>query len=176
MPTRPLTSEDLATLRIDRRLRGYDRRQIDRLLRELAVRHADLAQERDELRERLEAVEQELREYREVKARVSDALVRAEQTADEVHAEASQKAEQTFAEAHEHAEQELERGRREAAATVAAARDEAALLRREVDRLQTVQAEMHAGYRAFLLSALELLDEHDQPPRDANVEPVDELR
>ena len=142
------------------------------------MRHADLAQERDELRERLEAVEQELREYREVKERVGDTLVRAEQTADEVQAEASQKAEQTVAQAREHADQELERARKEAAATVAAARDETALLRREIDRLQTVRTEMHAGYRAFLLSALELLDEHDEPPRDAgtHVEPVDELR
>jgi cell division initiation protein len=178
MPTRPFTPEDLASLRFGRRMRGYDRRQVDLLLHELATRHADLARERDDLRERLEAVEQELVEYRDLKARVSDSLIRAEQVAEEVQADANQNAEQILREARERAAHEREQARDEAAATVAAARAEAARLGREIQRLETVRAEMHAGYRAFLLSALELLDEHDEQPgaEGAHVEPLDQTR
>ncbi len=163
----PLTPEDLTSIRIGRRLRGYDRRQVDRLLRDVAAYQAALVQERDELRERLGAAEQELVEYRDVKGRVSGMLVRAEQLADEVQTDATRNAEEIVTEARRHAEHEVEHAQKEAAETVAARRDELARLQRDIDRLQMVKGEMRAGYRAFLLSALELLDEYDEPPVDA---------
>jgi cell division initiation protein len=164
-----LDPDDLARIRIPRRLRGYDPGEIDYLLERLQASYAEVTLERDKLRERIEAVERELDEGRALRERVSDALVDAERAAEEVRTEAqreaaatlakaTEEAEQTRTRAEEQADQTRTRAEEEAEATLARAAAERSQVENEVERLRMVESEMHAGYRAFLLSALQLLD------------------
>jgi len=61
-----VTSDEIRHIRLERRLRGYDPREVDRLLNELASSFGDLERERDELRERATKLEQGLEEHNEI--------------------------------------------------------------------------------------------------------------
>lgn len=148
--------DDLAHIRIARRLRGYDPGEIDELLDRLQARYSTVVLERDQLRER---IVHEIEESRAHAAHVSDALISAERIADQIRAEARQEADALVAEAVEEASQIRTRAEEDAKATLAHANAERDRVTTELERLRIVETEMHAGYRAFLLSALQLLDD-----------------
>ena len=124
--------------------------------------YREMWDEREELVTRVEQLEREVAEYRELKARLSDALAAAERAAASVRAETGERREAILEQARRRA-QEIVR-------SAETARDE---LRSEVERLQEIENEAHAGARAILVAALEHLeqgDEHggDSGPRDSS--------
>jgi vacuolar-type H+-ATPase subunit H len=102
-------------------------------------------------------LEAELAKRRDREQSVTNALIAAKQHADAIVADARRDAEEILSNAQAGAEQrdDLERLERE--------REEA---QHEVDRLQRIQRDVHAGLTTFLLQAVELVqsDEEDQAP------------
>ena len=149
MATPDLSPKDLQHLRLGR-LRGYDRAAIDELFERLAASYQNVCQEREALLSRVEEIETELAEYREVKHRLSRTLILADRAVEGVRSDA-----------HVRAETILEEARREAQEIVEDAHLEQQRAQAEVERLRQLEIEIHAGYRAFLLTALELLDKSE---------------
>lgn len=125
------------------------------------VSDEEVSREREALGADVEAAAAELLEYRELKHRLSQTLMAASRAADELR---SQVREETNA--------ILEEARTKAEEIVGGSRRELDRLQAEVRRLQGLETEMHSGYRAFLLAALELLDKGDDIEWPESEEPV----
>ena len=121
--------------RFRRRLRGYDPGAVERELGELAADARRLTAERDELeRDR---------------ARLAEQLAGARERIAELEADRGA----ALADARARADE-----------IVTAAREERDRLRQEARRFEELRGELDAGYRAFLLTALELLEARDRAP------------
>jgi DivIVA domain-containing protein len=123
---------DLRSVRFTKRFPGYDPEQVQRLLRRAADRMEELTRQREAAGEELGWA---LRE-----------LANADRRIGELSADGP-------------AEPEPVRDAREVASQIIAdAERRREALEREIERLSVVQNELHAGYRAFLLAALEVLE------------------
>jgi cell division initiation protein len=141
-----LTPVEIRHLRPKRRLFGYDRDGTDRLLDDVRVSFEVVWRERADLTEEVERLESELARFRELEVALRNTLVSAERASDELKAQAGREAELM-----------LENARLNAREITAAAENERERLRTEIRRLKAVETDMRAGYRAFLLTALERL-------------------
>jgi len=144
---------DLATLQetqvFRRRKRFYDANLVDELLEQVRTSY-------DRNSEEWSHLNQEIERYREFDGKLSNVLLHAETGAAGIRADAEREA-----------EDQLQRARKEADALLAKAREENELLREEAAGLETLRSELRTTYRAFLLAALELIEEHpfdDEPP------------
>jgi cell division initiation protein len=144
---------EIRHLRLGRRLLGYDRRATDRLLEDVAASFEDVWRERADLRDELERLEGELQRHREVEEALRNTLLSAERMADELRAQAHREADVIVAEA---------RGKaREVSAEGEAERER---IHTEIRRLRSLESDVRADYRAFLLTALDRLESetHDR--------------
>jgi cell division septum initiation protein DivIVA len=144
---------DLATLQetqvFRRRKRFYDANLVDELLEQVRTSY-------DRNSEEWSRLNQEIERYREFDGKLSNVLLHAETAAAGIRADAEREA-----------EDQLQRARKEADALLAKAREENELLQEEAAGLETLRSELRTTYRAFLLAALELIEEHpfdDEPP------------
>jgi cell division initiation protein len=147
------TPVEIRHLRLGRRLLGYDRRATDRLLEDVAASFEDVWRERADLRDELERLEGELQRHREVEEALRNTLLSAERMADELRAQAHREADVIVAEA---------RGKaREVSAEGEAERER---IHTEIRRLRSLESDVRADYRAFLLTALDRLESetHDR--------------
>jgi cell division initiation protein len=142
-----LTPAEIRHVQLGRRLLGYDRQATDRLLEEIVASFEDVWRERADLRDEIEQLETELTRFKEVEATLRNALVSAERMADEVRAHAQREAEIVVAEA-----------RARARDITGAAEGERQRIEAEIRRLRTVEADMRADYRAFLLAAIDRIE------------------
>jgi cell division initiation protein len=142
-----LTPAEIRHVQLGRRLLGYDRQATDRLLEEIVASFEDVWRERADLRDEIEQLETELTRFKEVEATLRNALVSAERMADEVRAHAQREAEIVVAEA-----------RARARDITGAAEGECQRIEAEIRRLRTVEADMRADYRAFLLAAIDRIE------------------
>ena len=152
-----------------RRLGGYDRADVDRLLEDLGRNYAEVCAERDELTARLEKAQEELSRYVELEHVLRDSIVTGQQAADELRERAScdaeaaleaarQRAEALIRETHETQDEARVEARRVAEELVTDARAERASLQAEIEELETVKKELHASARAFLRAALDVIE------------------
>jgi cell division initiation protein len=132
------------------RLRGYNKRAVEKLLQDVVASYEQVWQERDRLRARVEALEQELAPLRDAEHHLSDSLVTAERAAAEVRAQAAKDAEELLA--HAHAESKAHQREMKARRT---------RLKNEIDRLELVERALQASLRAFLLAGLELVEDRE---------------
>jgi cell division septum initiation protein DivIVA len=164
---------------LKRRLHGYNRASVEKLLRDVVASYEQVWRERDQLKDRVDQLEKELAPLREAERLLSDSLVTAERAASEVRARAAADAEALLeqargkrkaqekaaseirAKAERDAEVLLEQAsvkRREQQIAVTA---EQTRLKNEIDRLKTVEQELYANLRAFLRSGLELVEDRN---------------
>ncbi len=142
-----LTPVEIRHLRPKRQLFGYDRDATDRLLDDVRASFEVVWRERADLTEEVERLESELARFRELEIALRNTLVSAERASDELKAQAGREAELT-----------LKSARLNAREITAAAENERERLRTEIRRLKAVETDMRAGYRAFLLTALDRLE------------------
>jgi cell division initiation protein len=142
-----LTPAEIRHVPLGRRPLGYDCKATDRLLEEIVASFEDVWRERADQRDEIEQLEAELTRFKEVEATLRNALVSAERMADEVRAHAQREAEIVVAEA-----------RARARDITGAAEAERERVEAEVRRLRTVEADMRADYRAFLLAAIDRIE------------------
>jgi cell division initiation protein len=129
------------------RLRGYNKMAVEKLLEDVVASYEQVWRERDQLRDRIETLEQELAPLRDAERHLSGSLVAAERAAAEVRAEAAKEAAELLAQ-----------GRAECKAQQKEMDARRTWLETEIDRLEMVERELRARLRAFLLAGLELVE------------------
>ncbi|HSK15214.1 MAG TPA: DivIVA domain-containing protein [Gaiellaceae bacterium] len=142
-----LTPVEIRHVTLRRRLFGYEREAVDRLLEEVAVSFEGVWRDRADVRDEIERLESELRRQREIEEALRNTLLSAERMADELRARAHQESDLIVEEARARA--------REIAASAEAEQERA---HAEIRRVRGLETEVRAEYRAFLVAALERLD------------------
>lgn len=151
-----LAPVEIRHVHLPRRALGYRRGDVDQLLGEIQESFEDVWRDRADLRDEVERLESELARYKELDVLLRNSLVSAERAADELRAQAGKEADLILDEARV-------RGR-EMTANAEAERER---VRTEVRRLRSLETDLRADYRAFLLGALDRLEaetaEHESP-------------
>jgi cell division initiation protein len=150
-----LTPVEIRHVRLPRRPLGYEQRAADGLLEEIASSYEDVWRERADLRDEIERLEGELRRHREVEEALRNTLLSAERMADELRAQA-----------HREADLIVEEARTKAREIESATEAERERVRAEIRRLRSLQADVRAEYRGFLLAALDRLEGGTGEPRE----------
>lgn len=142
-----LTPVELRHVHLSRRPLGYRRASVDELLQEIVRSFESVWRDRADLRDEVERLEAEVARYKDVDVLLRNSLVSAERAADELRAHAGKEADVILDEARVRA--------RELTAEAEAERER---VRGEIRRLRSLEADVRAGYRAFLLTALDRLE------------------
>ena len=142
------SSPDELRATLPRAMRGYERDTVDRMLAGFRASEDSLRQEHAELTTRVEKLEAELAEHREIQGLMRDALVSAQRAADELTSRTRQECDEMRARARADADaiREQSRAERERAES-------------EVRRLKAAEQEIRASYNVLLHAALDRLDE-----------------
>ena len=180
--------------KLKRRLRGYNRASVEKLLQEVVASYAQVWQERDQLRSRVGQLEAELAPLREAEDRLRDILVTAERAASEVRGQAAIDAEalleqakakskaqedaaaQIRAQAALDADALLEQARAKTKASQGAMKAQQTRLKNEVERLQGLEQELHARLRAFLRSGAELVEKDRKATQETPIIRMDDRK
>ncbi len=142
-----LTPVEIRHVRLPRRPLGYGTAPVDDLLDSVVTSFEDVWRDRADLRDEVERLEGEVARYKELDALLRNALVSAEKAADELRAQAGREADVI-----------LEEARVRAREIVANAEVDRERVLAEVRRLRTLETDVRADYRGFLLAALDRLE------------------
>jgi cell division initiation protein len=142
-----LTPVEIRHVGLGRRFLGYDRRGVDALLDEIASSFEDVWRDRADLLDHVERLEAELQRTREMETLLRNTLMSAERAADEMRSQARKEAELL-----------LDEARSAAREMVVSAERERERIRAETRRLRSLETEMRADYRSFLVGALDRLN------------------
>src|SRR5690606_8335608 len=146
-----LTPQDLRSQQFGRALRGYDRGEVDEMLRRTADELDTLRRDQVQLEERLRSMQEQLQSFQERERAMNEALVAAQQLRTETRTAAERDAEALMAQA-----------RGEAALLLERAEGEERLVRERTAQARTQLAAYVAGVRTMLerqlaeLAALEM--------------------
>jgi cell division initiation protein len=151
-----LTPVEIRHVKPDRSLFGYDRKTVDRLLADIVSSFEEVWRERADLRDEIEELEGELSRQKEIEGALRNTLLSAERMADDVRSQARREADVIVAEA-----------RSSARDIVSGAENERERIQGEIRRLRTLEVDVRAEYRAFLVAALDRL-EGDTQERSAS--------
>ena len=142
-----LTPVEIRHVTLPRRLVGYERSGVDRLLSDIATSFEDVWRDRADLRDEIERLESELHRQREIEEALRNTLLSAERMADELRARA-----------HREADLIVEEARAKAREIASTAEDEQERTREEIRRLRALETDVRAQFRGFLASALDRLE------------------
>jgi cell division initiation protein len=142
-----LTPVEIRHVTLPRRLLGYERSAVDKLLSDIASSFEDVWRDRADLRDEIERLESELQRQREIEEALRNTLLSAERMADELRARAHRESDLIVEEARAKA--------REIAATTEAEQERT---RDEIRRLRALETDVRAEFRAFLAAALDRLE------------------
>lgn len=134
--------------KLKRRLRGYSKSAVDRLLKDLAASYEHVWRERDQLQKRLDQLEKEIGPLREASGHLTETLAVAERAASALRLQAERDAEDL-----------LEKAKERAKASQIALKGQHTRLKNEVERLRKLEQDLQAKLRSFLETGLELVDE-----------------
>jgi cell division initiation protein len=151
-----LTPVEIRHVKLGRRPFGYDRRVTDDLLSDIVTSFEQVWRERADLRDKMEELESELSRQKEIEGTLRNTLLSAERMADDVRTQARREADVIVSEA-----------RATARDIVSGAESERERIHGEIRRLRTLEVDVRADYRAFLVSALDRL-EGDTEARQAS--------
>jgi cell division initiation protein len=151
-----LTPVEIRHVKLGRRLFGYERGGTDSLLAEIVTSFEEVWRERADLRDEIEELGGELARQKEIEGALRNTLISAERMAEDVRGQARREADVIIAEA-----------RSVARSVVSGAETERERIHREIRRLRTLEVDVRADYRAFLVAALDRL-EGDTEARQAS--------
>jgi len=154
-----LTPVEIRHVELGRRPLGYDRRATDDLLERIVVSYEATWRERADLLEENERLQGELERFRELEVLLRQTLVSAERAAEDIRAQARREADLV-----------LEQARSDARETVRQAESERERLNADLRRLRSLESDMQAEYKAFLLRSLERAEFDDKRRRKAEAE------
>ena len=137
---------------------AYERVDVDALIDNVVGSYQHVWLERDRLKARVEELEQEITNTKELEKLLRDGLASAQRAADQVKQEAEAKVSGLVEEAQAKAEALVAEARAEAEQVVADSRTERDRLDEETTRLQQANADVRERYKAFLLEALSVVE------------------
>jgi cell division initiation protein len=146
-----LTPVEIRHVSLRRRLLGYDRRGTDDLLSEIVTSFEQVWRERADVRDEIEELEGELARQKEIEGALRNTLISAERMADDVRTHARREADVIISEA-----------RATARDIISGAESERERINGEIRRLRTLEVDVRADYRAFLVAALDRLESDTQ--------------
>jgi cell division initiation protein len=132
-----LTPVEIRHIRLGRRLVGYPRPAVERLLDEIADSFEDVWRDRADLADKVEQLEGDLVRYRELETLLRTTLVSAERAAHELKDQAKREAELIVGEAHSEARSITREAAAERERLRAESRRVQALLRAALQTLET---------------------------------------
>jgi cell division initiation protein len=132
-----LTPVEIRHIRLGRRLVGYPRPAVERLLDEIADSFEDVWRDRADLADKVEQLEGDLVRYRELETLLRTTLVSAERAAHELKDQAKREAELIVGEAHSEARSITREAAAERERLLAESRRVQALLRAALQTLET---------------------------------------
>jgi len=142
-----LTPLDIETTVFRRSMRGYDKAEVQEFMARVAADYEFLYKENMELKEQLQAMDEKIAQYIRLEESMRNALMLAQQTAEEVKAAAQKQCELMVREGEMKVEQIRSRMRDEINAEL-----------RRLSELRQKSEQARAQLRAVLTSHLELLD------------------
>jgi cell division initiation protein len=151
-----LTPVEIRHVKLGRRLFGYERKGTDSLLAEIVTCFEEVWRERADLRDEIEELGGELARQKEIEGALRNTLISAERMAEDVRGQARREADVIISEA-----------RSVARSVVSGAENERERIQGEIRRLRTLEVDVRADYRAFLVAALDRL-EGDTEARQAS--------
>ncbi len=146
-----LTPIDIVHTQFKSALHGYRKSQVDEFVKSVLVALEDALREKRELQQTIARLQEDVDRVRQIEGRLSDTLVIAQQTADEVKANAREQADLTLREAEQARVQMM-----------VDAQKEIEKLRSELDLTRTAKERFVAEFRALLTSNLEMLKEREE--------------
>ena len=149
-----LTPVEIRHVKLGRRPLGYDRKATDRLLEDIVASFEQVWRERADLRDEIEELESELSRQKEIEGALRNTLLSAERMADDLRAQARREADVIVSEA-----------RSAARDIVSGAENERERIQTEIRRLRTLEVDVRAEYRAFLVAALDRLEGDSHKPQ-----------
>ncbi|MDN5345290.1 MAG: cell division initiation protein [Clostridia bacterium] len=141
-----LTPLDINKKEFHRSFRGYSCEEVDEFLEQILKDYGQAFRENQELREKNQRLTEELERYARLEQTIKDALVMAQQTADEMRQNAQREASLIIQEAEQKSREILDQ-----------ARSEAEKIERYRNSLQARTAAFKLRLRSFLQAQLELL-------------------
>jgi cell division initiation protein len=151
-----LTPVEIRHVTLGRRLLGYDRGATEDLLERIIESYESVWRERADLTEELERMEGEIARFRELEVLLRNTLVSAERSADDIRGQARREADLV-----------LEEARAKARETTVAAETERERVKAEIRRLKSLESDMRAEYKAFLLRSLDRVESETETPERA---------
>ena len=142
-----LTPVEIRHVKLPRRPLGYEWRRTDDLLSEIVTSFEQVWRERADLRDEMEELEGELARQKEIEGTLRNTLLSAERMADDVRTQARREADVIISEA-----------RATARDIISGAESERERIHGEIRRLRTLEVDVRADYRAFLVAALDRLE------------------
>jgi cell division septum initiation protein DivIVA len=137
---------------------AYERADVDALIDNVVGSYQHVWLERDRLTARVEELEKEMANTKELEQLLRDGLASAQRAAEQVKQEAEAKVSGLVEEARAQAEALLAEAHAKAEEIVADSRKERDRLDEETTRLQNANADVRARYKAFLLEALSVVE------------------
>lgn len=146
----PRTPGEIRAHSLPRRPFGVSAREAGRALEELAAAHSETTAEAAGLRAEVARLTSELARYEELERVLRDTLVTAERSAEELRSSARREADTT-----------IDAARLKAREIVFEAERERERVETEVKRLRAIESDVRGSYRAFLIAALERLEQSE---------------
>jgi len=137
---------------------AYERADVDTLIDNVVGSYQHVWLERDRLQARVDELEKEMANTKELETLLRDGLASAQRAADQVKQEAQAKVSGLVEEARRKAEALLADARSQAEDIVADSRKERDRLDEETTRLQRANRDVRERYKAFLLEALSVVE------------------
>jgi cell division septum initiation protein DivIVA len=157
---------------------AYEREDVDALIDNVVGSYQHVWLERERMKARVEELEREIANTKELEKLLRDGLASAQRAAEQVKEEAEQQVSGLVDKAREEAEALLAQARAKAEEIVAASREERDRLDEETSRLEQANHDVRERYKAFLLEALSVVEataEHKAvEPQDAAVAQANE--
>jgi cell division septum initiation protein DivIVA len=137
---------------------AYERADVDALLDNVVGSYQHVWLERDRLKARVDELEHEIANTKELEKLLRDGLASAQRAAEQVQQEAEAKVSGLVEDAQGKADAVLAEARAQADSIVADSRKERDRLDEETTRLQQANADVRERYKAFLLEALSVVE------------------
>jgi cell division septum initiation protein DivIVA len=166
------TADSLDNGSLTRRRGRYDADAVDRLFEQFKGEYQQLWNERERLRRRLDAAEEELGRFREIERNLGNALLVGESAAAELRERATQQAMDVVAEARSRADSILIEARAKADGLVRQAREAAATLQEQIKVSETRLREAHDMHRSFLVEARHAIEAQREQLAEEEIEAV----
>lgn len=151
-----LTPENIQNQQFHVRFRGFDVDEVDAFLEKVAENYLVLVKENEKLKDAMAAVQSERDQIQSQERSFKNAIISAQNIADEMQAKARQEAKVL-----------KENARLEAAGLVEAAQKQETLLKEQISALLLEKQKLKDGLHAFLMSHVERLDSQYPAPGPA---------